>query len=102
MPESELKAVTELLSKLSVAKTADEAKGTAQEIATLLSSDIVTSGNSIAPVFESLKKQLADKKKAEVRQNAAEAIATIAKHAELSSAVEAALVQIFPSILSVS
>ncbi|EME47774.1 hypothetical protein DOTSEDRAFT_69645 [Dothistroma septosporum NZE10] len=99
MPESEFAAATELLSKLSLAKTADEAKGTSQELATLLASDISKSG-SLAPVFSSLRKSLQDKKKADVRQNAAEAIATIAKHAELSSAVEASLVQIFPSVLS--
>ncbi|KAF2161123.1 hypothetical protein M409DRAFT_69976 [Zasmidium cellare ATCC 36951] len=94
-----VKVLEELLNKLSVSKTADEAKGTSQEIAIFINGDIQEK-DAPTKAVDTLKKMLNNKKDANIRQNAAEAIATIAKHADVSPAVEPYLVQLLPPVLS--
>lgn len=93
------KVLEELLAKLSVSKTADEAKGASQEIATFINGDITEHATPTKAV-EGLKKMLNNKKDANARQYAADAIASIAKHSTVSPLVEPYLVQLLPSVLS--
>lgn len=89
----------QLLTKLSISKTADEAKGASQEIATFINGDI-QEADAPTKAVDSLKKMLNNKKDAGARQNACEAIATIAKHSDVSVTVEPYLVQLLPSVLA--
>ena len=89
----------QLLSKLSVSKSADEAKGASQEIATFINGDI-QEHDAPTKAVDSLHKMLASKKDANLRQNACEAIATIAQHSSVSPSVEPYLVQLLPSVLN--
>lgn len=89
----------QLLTKLSVSKTADEAKGASQEIATFINGDI-QEADAPTKAVDSLKKMLNNKKDAGARQNACEAIATIAKHSDVSVTVEPYLVQLLPAVLA--
>ena len=93
------KVLDELMAKLSISKTGDEAKGTSQEIATFINGDIE---EQTAPTkaVEGLHKMLNNKKDANARQNAVEAIAAIASHATVSPAVEPYLVQLLPAVLA--
>ncbi|CAK4031104.1 Elongation factor 3 [Lecanosticta acicola] len=93
------KVLEELLSKLSVSKTADEVKGASQEIAVFINGDIQEQAVPLKAV-ETLKKMLNNKKDANARQNGVEAIATIAKHSDISPAVEPYLVQLLPVVLA--
>ncbi|USW50143.1 Putative AAA+ ATPase domain, armadillo-like helical, elongation Factor 3, ABC transporter [Septoria linicola] len=94
-----IKVLEQLLEKLTVSKTADEAKGASQEIATFINGDIQEAAAPTKAV-DSLKKMLNNKKDANARQNACEAIATIAKHADVSATVEPYLVQLLPAVLA--
>ncbi|PPJ55102.1 hypothetical protein CBER1_01516 [Cercospora berteroae] len=94
-----VQVLEQLLNKLSVSKTADEAKGASQEIATFINGDI-QEADAPTKAVDSLKKMLNNKKDANARQNACEAIATIAKHGEVSAVVEPYLVQLQPAVLS--
>lgn len=93
------KVLEQLMSKLSIAKTADEAKGTSQQIATFINGDIEEK-DAPTKAVESLKKMLSNKKDANARQTACEAIATIAKHPTVSPVVEPYLVQLLPAVLT--
>jgi len=94
-----VKVLEDLLSKLSVSKTADEAKGASQEIATFINGDIQEKDAPVKAV-ETLKKMLNNKKDANARQNGVEAIATIAKHGEVSATVEPYLIPLLPAVLA--
>ncbi|KAF1827448.1 elongation factor EF-3 [Dissoconium aciculare CBS 342.82] len=94
-----LKVLEELMSKLSVSKTADETKATSIELATFINGDIQEL-DTPSKTVESLKKLLANKKDALVRQNACEAIAAIAQHAQVSPTVEPYLVELLPLALN--
>ncbi|KAK0899499.1 translational elongation factor EF-1 alpha [Friedmanniomyces endolithicus] len=89
----------ELMKKLSVSKPGEDAKGTSQEIASFINGDIE---EHEAPVkaIEGLLKMLNNKKDANARQNACEAIAAIAKHADVAPIVQPYLVQLLPNVLS--
>ncbi|KAM3423582.1 hypothetical protein BST61_g1006 [Cercospora zeina] len=94
-----VQVLEQLLNKLTVSKTADEAKGASQEIATFINGGI-QEADAPTKAVDSLKKMLSNKKDANARQNACEAIATIAKHGEVSAVVEPYLVQLLPAVLS--
>ncbi|SMQ47812.1 unnamed protein product [Zymoseptoria tritici ST99CH_1A5] len=94
-----VKVLDELFTKLSVSKTADEAKSAQQEIATFINGDI-QDHDAPTKAVESLKKMLANKKDANIRQIGCEAIASIAQHANVSPSVEPFLVQLLPAVLS--
>ncbi|GAB7358983.1 hypothetical protein MBLNU230_g5057t1 [Neophaeotheca triangularis] len=94
-----VQALEELMKKLSVSKAADEVKNVNQELATFINGDIE---EKAAPTqfVEGVKKMLADKKNADARQHACEAIAAVAKHADVSPSVEPYLVSLLPSVLA--
>jgi len=94
-----LKVLEELMGKLTVSKTADETKATSIELATFINGDIQEL-DTPSKTVESLKKLLGNKKDAVVRQNACEAIAAIAQHAQVSPTVEPYLVELLPLTLS--
>ncbi|EME85946.1 ABC transporter, ABC-F family, GCN-EF3 type [Pseudocercospora fijiensis CIRAD86] len=93
------KVLDELLSKLSLSKTADEAKSTSHDIATFINGEI-QEHTAPTKAVDSLKKMLTNKKDANARQFACEAIATIAKHSDVSPTVEPYLVQLLPNVLA--
>ena len=93
------KVLEQLMSKLTVSKTGDEAKGASQEIATFINGDIEEK-DAPTKTVDTLKKMLSNKKDANARQNACEAIATIAQHSTVSAIVEPYLAQLLPSVLS--
>jgi elongation factor 3 len=94
-----VKVLEELFNKLTVSKTADESKATQLEIATFINGDIQDL-DAPTKAIENLKTMLAHKKDANLRQNAAEAIAAIAQHASVSPSVEPYLVQLLPAVLA--
>jgi len=94
-----LKVLDELFAKLTVSKPGDEAKGTAIELATFINGEIQELAAPTKTV-ESLKKLLNSKKDANARQNACEAIAAIAQHAQVSPTVEPYLVELLPLTLA--
>ena len=94
-----VKVLDQLMSQLQIAKTADESKGTSQEIATFINGDIEEQ-EAPTKVVETFKKMLANKKDANARQTACEAIATIAKHPDVSPVVEPYLVVLLPYVLT--
>nr|POE61073.1 elongation factor 3 [Quercus suber] len=94
-----VKILEQLMSKLSVSKPGDEAKEASQEIATFINGDIETDAAPVKTV-ENLKKMLANKKDANARQNACEAIAAIAQHSTISPAVEPYFAVLLPVVLA--
>ncbi|KAK5175531.1 translational elongation factor EF-1 alpha [Saxophila tyrrhenica] len=94
-----VKVLEELMSKLSVSKSADEAKGTAQELAVFINGDIEEK-DAPTKAVESLRKMLNNKKDANARQVACETIAIVAQHSDISPTVEPYLVQLLPNVLS--
>jgi len=94
-----LKALEELLSKLTVSKAQDEINAAAQDLATFINGDI-EEGDAPTHAVELLKKQLASKKDANARQRAADAIRAIAAHPTVSPAVEPYLVALLPDTLA--
>lgn len=84
-------AVEELIKNLSISKTADEGKAHANSLASLLNGPIEELTVPIK-VVEALKKQLANKKDANARERAVEAIRTIAEHGSISAGVEPHLI----------
>ena len=93
------KVLDDLMSKLSISKVGDEAKGTSQELATFINGDIEEK-DAPTKAVEHLKKMLASKKDANARQNACEAIATIAQHSDVSALVQPFLVELLPVVLA--
>ncbi|KAK4554019.1 translational elongation factor EF-1 alpha [Recurvomyces mirabilis] len=93
------KVLEELMKKLSVSKPGDDAKGTSQEIAIFINGDI-EEHEAPTKAVENLKKMLGNKKDTNARQNGCEAIAAIAKHADVSPIVQPYLVQLLPTVLA--
>ncbi|KAK5112384.1 translational elongation factor EF-1 alpha [Meristemomyces frigidus] len=93
------KVLEELMQKLSVSKPGDDAKGTAQEIASFINGDI-EEHEAPTKAVEGLKKMLNNKKDANARQNGCEAIAAIAKHSDVAPIVQPYLVQLLPNVLA--
>ena len=93
-----VQVLEQLMSKLSVSK-GEDVKGTTQEIASFINGDIE---EQTAPTafLDGIKKMLANKKDANARQNACEAIAAIAQHSSIAPNVEPYLVQMLPLILA--
>merc|ERR1719359_2152505 len=87
------------MGKLSVSQPGDEAKGFSQEIATFINGDIEEHAAPTVAV-EKLRSMLNNKKDANANQNACEAIAAIAKHADVSPIVQPYLVELLPNVLA--
>merc|ERR1711939_162989 len=93
------KVLEELMGKLSVSQPGDEAKGFSQEIATFINGGIEEHAAPTVAV-EKLRSMLNNKKDANANQNACEAIAAIAKHADVSPIVQPYLVELLPNVLA--
>jgi len=88
-----------LLQKLSVSKSQDDANGAAGNVATFLNGPIEEHDVPLKAV-EILKKQLANKKDAVVRERALDGIRAIASHSTVAPGVEPYLVTLLPLSLA--
>ncbi|KAH8705935.1 elongation factor 3 [Talaromyces proteolyticus] len=91
--------VENLIKNLSISKTPDEGNTHANSLATLLNGPIEEKTVPLKAV-ESLKKQLANKKDANARERALEAIRAIAQHSSVAPGVEPHLVSLLGPTLS--
>ncbi|KAK3106802.1 translational elongation factor EF-1 alpha, partial [Teratosphaeriaceae sp. CCFEE 6253] len=94
-----MQVLEQLMKKLSVSKPGDDAKGASQEIASFINGDI-EEHEAPTKVVDGLTKMLNNKKDAAARQNACEAIAAIAKHADVAPIVQPYLVHLLPAVLN--
>lgn len=94
-----VKVLDELLSKLSVSKTKDEANAAAANIASFINGPI-EEHDAPTKAIDLLKKQLANKKDAAVRERALDTIRAIAEHTDVSAAVEPYLVLLLAPTLA--
>ncbi|MCJ1292913.1 translational elongation factor EF-1 alpha [Xylographa carneopallida] len=97
--QQSIKVLDELLSKLSISKTADETSAAAGNIATFINGPI-EEHDAPTKAVEALKKQLANKKDAGVRERALNAIQAIAQYSSVSPAVEPYLVSLLATTLA--
>ncbi|KAL8973888.1 MAG: hypothetical protein Q9185_002367 [Variospora sp. 1 TL-2023] len=93
------KTLDELLSTLSIAKTAADTSAAASNLATFINGDI-EEHDAPTKAVDTLKKQLANKKDAGVRERALNAIQHIAQHNTVAPNVEPYLVVLMPSVLA--
>ncbi|KAH0538811.1 translational elongation factor EF-1 alpha [Glutinoglossum americanum] len=94
-----IKVLDELLSKLTVSKSQDETKAVATNLASFINGAI-EEHEAPTKIIEALKKQLANKKDAGMRERALQAIQAIAQHSPVSPVVEPYLVLLFPYVLA--
>ncbi|CAN9130634.1 unnamed protein product [Alternaria alternata] len=94
-----LKALEEMMQKLTVSKAQDEINASAQAIATFINGDI-EEADAPTKAVQVLKKQLASKKDAVARERALDAIRAIAQHSHVSASVEPYLVSLLPDVLA--
>ncbi|RFU28450.1 hypothetical protein B7463_g7888, partial [Scytalidium lignicola] len=97
--KNSIKVLDELMAKLTVSKAQDDINAAAHNLATFINGDIEDLETPTKTV-ESLKKQLANKKDAAVRERALNAIKAIAEYSDLSATVEPYLVVLLSSVLS--
>ncbi|KAL9580828.1 MAG: hypothetical protein Q9212_004255 [Teloschistes hypoglaucus] len=97
--QKSIKTLDELLSTLSIAKTADETTAAATNLATFINGDI-EEHDAPTKAVDALKKQLANKKDAGVRERALNAIRHIAQHNNVAPNVEPYLVVLLPLVLA--
>ncbi|KAI9838814.1 MAG: translational elongation factor EF-1 alpha [Sclerophora amabilis] len=94
-----VKVLDELISKLTISKTQDETNAAAGNIASFINGPIEEQ-DAPTKAVDALKKQLANKKDAAVRERALNAIMAIAQHSSISPAVEPYLVVLLAPTLS--
>ncbi|KAI0606694.1 Elongation factor 3 [Pyrenophora tritici-repentis] len=94
-----LKALEEMMQKLTMSKAQDEINASAQAIATFINGDI-EEADAPTKAVQVLKKQLASKKDAVARERALDAIRAIAQHSHVSASVEPYLVSLLPDVLA--
>ncbi|KAL8660707.1 MAG: hypothetical protein Q9202_006287 [Teloschistes flavicans] len=97
--QKSIKTLDELLSTLSIAKSADETTAAASNLATFINGDI-EEHDAPTKAVDALKKQLANKKDAGVRERALNAIRHIAQHNNVAPNVEPYLVILLPLVLA--
>ncbi|RDW80489.1 hypothetical protein BP5796_05187 [Coleophoma crateriformis] len=97
--KNSVKVLEDLMSKLTVSKAQEEINAASKNLATFINGAIEEKDVPTQTV-EALKKQLANKKDAAVREKALNAIQAIAEHAEVSPAVEPYLVVLLSSVLA--
>ncbi|MCJ1478110.1 translational elongation factor EF-1 alpha [Lambiella insularis] len=97
--QKSVKVLDELLSKLTISKTAAETSAAAGNIATFINGEI-EEHDAPTKAVEILKKQLANKKDAGVRERGLNAIQAIAQHSTVSPAVEPYLVSLLAPTLA--
>ncbi|RKU46875.1 translational elongation factor EF-1 alpha [Coniochaeta pulveracea] len=94
-----LKVLDELMQKLTISKDAAEIKDAASAVASFINGRIEDL-DAPTKTVEALKKQLANKKDAAIREKALVAIQSIAQHSEVSAHVEPYLIALLPSVLA--
>ncbi|KAK3399897.1 armadillo-type protein [Sordaria brevicollis] len=94
-----LKVLDELMQKLTIANEADAVKEASAAVASFINGRIEDLDTPVKTV-EALKKQLANKKDAAVREKALSAIQAIAQHSEVSAHVEPYLISLLPSVFA--
>ncbi|KAK0736142.1 armadillo-type protein [Apiosordaria backusii] len=94
-----IKVLDELMQKLTISKEADQIKEASAALASFINGRIEDLDTPTKTV-DALRKQLANKKDATVREKALLAIQAIAQHSEVSSAVEPYLVALLPNVLA--
>jgi elongation factor 3 len=94
-----VKVLDELMQKLTISKEADAIKEASGALASFINGRIEDLETPTRTV-EALKKQLANKKDAAVREKALLAIQAIAQHSEVSASVEPYLVALLPGVLA--
>ncbi|KAI4245204.1 MAG: hypothetical protein L6R40_002561 [Gallowayella cf. fulva] len=97
--QKSVNTLDELLSTLNIAKTADQTSAAAGNLATFINGDI-EEHDAPTKALESLKKSLANKKDAGVRERALNAIRHIAQHNTVAPNVEPYLVALLPPVLA--
>ncbi|KAI4162225.1 MAG: hypothetical protein LQ342_004091 [Letrouitia transgressa] len=97
--QKSVQVLDELLSQLSIAKTADETSAAAGHIATFINGPI-EEHDAPTKAVDALRKQLANKKDAGLRERALCTIQTIAQHSTVSPHVEPYLVVLLSPVLA--
>merc|ERR1712093_744120 len=97
--KNSVKVLDELMAKLWISKAQEDINAATHNLAIFINSPI-EENDAPTKTVESLKKQLANKKDANVRERALNAIQAIAEHADTSPSVEPYLVVLLPSVLS--
>ncbi|KAI1432885.1 ABC transporter [Xylaria sp. CBS 124048] len=94
-----IKVLEDLMQKLTVSKDAAATKDASAALATFINGPIEEK-EAPTQAVESLKKQLANKKDAAIREKAAVAIQAIAQHSSISPSLEPYLIVLLPAVLS--
>lgn len=94
-----IKVLDDLMQKLTISKEADEIKAASQALATFINGGIEDL-DTPTKTIETLQKQLSNKKDANVRDKALNAIRAIAQHSEVSPHVQPYLVVLLPGVLA--
>ncbi|KAJ4300574.1 translational elongation factor EF-1 alpha [Collariella sp. IMI 366227] len=94
-----VKVLEELMQKLTISKEADAIKESAAAIASFINGRIEDLDTPTKTV-ETIKKQLANKKDAALREKALLTVQAIAQHSEVSASVEPYLVALLPNVLA--
>ncbi|KAH8679086.1 putative elongation factor 3 [Tricladium varicosporioides] len=93
------KVLTELMAKLNISKAQEDINAATHNLAVFINGPI-EEHDAPTKTVEALKKQLANKKDAAVRERALNAIQAIAEHADISPSVEPYLVVLLSSVLA--
>lgn len=97
--KSSLKVLDELMAKLSVSKDQADVNAATHNLATFINSPI-EENDVPTKTIDALKKQLSNKKDANLRERALNAIQAIAEHSETSASIEPYLVVLLSSTLA--
>ncbi|TEY34334.1 hypothetical protein BOTCAL_0635g00020 [Botryotinia calthae] len=97
--KNSIKVLDDLMSKLSVSKEQTDINAATHNLAIFINGNI-EENDAPTKTVDALKKQLANKKDANVRERALNAIQAIAEHSEVSAAVEPYLVVLLSSVLN--
>ncbi|KAF7947826.1 hypothetical protein EAE96_008904 [Botrytis aclada] len=97
--KNSIKVLDDLMSKLSVSKEQTDINAATHNLAIFINGNI-EENDAPTKTVEALKKQLANKKDANVRERALNAIQAIAEHSEVSAAVEPYLIVLLGPVLN--
>ncbi|KAK6596030.1 elongation factor 3 [Botrytis cinerea] len=98
--KNSIKVLDDLMSKLSVSKEQTDINAATHNLAIFINGNIEENDAPPSITVEALKKQLANKKDANVRERALNAIQAIAEHSEVSAAVEPYLIVLLGPVLN--
>ncbi|CAD6446378.1 d5c3d4cb-40b0-40c5-9453-6961636cc5aa [Sclerotinia trifoliorum] len=97
--KNSIKVLDDLMSKLSVSKEQNDINAATHNLAIFINGGI-EENDAPTKTVEALQKQLANKKDANVRERALNAIQAIAEHSEVSASVEPYLIVLLSSVLA--